>query len=448
MATKTLEELLDELLSNRIGPEDARLFAVWIDEPGGREELERLLDAIFGDGDMEVKPDAARQQLVKAMLMEKIGAAGGDLPAGGYAGLAGGDAIAGVGGAVAGVDEADADIVVRIRRRGIRWMGRAAAVAMLILLAGGWWLFLRRPVTAVASREERYHNDIAPGVQRAVLQLADGRQIGLDTAAEGVLAMQGGSRLVAREGQLVDEREGGGAAGAMGEAGPGADAGTAGRGAERESSALEYNMVTTPAASQYHLTLSDGTRVWLDALSHIRFPAAFGKGARMVEISGQAYFEVARDVSHPFVVKTGTETVTVLGTAFNICAYGDEPVMRTTLAQGAVKVNAGGTGLLLKPREEALLDKNGTLRRRGDADLATTLAWKNGLFAYEGADITTIMRQLARWYDITVDYRSRITESFVAEIPRDVPLSKALSLLEATGQVHFIIRGKQVTVTR
>jgi len=430
MAIKTLEELLDELLANRMEAADARRFVELVDASGGRQELERMLDEIFGGREMEVEPDAARQQLVKAMLMEKIRVGAGD-----------GAVRAGAVEADEYADAAGAREVTPVRRLGVRGLRWAAAAAVVVLAAGGWWLYGRRPAPAVASRAERYHNDVAPGGGHAVLKLADGRQIGLDAGVRGLLAQEGGNRLVARGGQLIDER----GAGATGGEGGGVGAAGSGRAA---LTGLEYNTVTTPAASQYHLTLADGTQVWLDAMSSIRFPAAFGKGARAVEISGQAYLEVAKDEQHPFIVKAGPETVTVLGTAFNICAYGDEPVVRTTLAQGAVKVAAGGAELVLKPGQESQVDKSGVLSRGADADLAATLAWKNGLFAYEGADIATIMRQLARWYDVTIDYRDRVTETFVAQIPRDVPLSKALTLLEGTGQVHFIIQGKRVTVIR
>jgi ferric-dicitrate binding protein FerR (iron transport regulator) len=192
--------------------------------------------------------------------------------------------------------------------------------------------------------------------------------------------------------------------------------------------------------------------VWLNAESSLRFPVTFSGDTRTVEITGEAYFEVAHNARKPFkVLANGTE-VQVLGTHFNVHAYKDEPEIKTTLVQGSVKVRSGlSTGELhtaiLKPGEQAQMNDN-KLTIANDIDMQQVLAWKNGQFMFNDATIESIMQQVTRWYDVDVRYDAKISKHFIANIPRNVPLSELLKLLELTDQVHFKIQGRQITVIR
>ena len=465
MSENRLEILLDELLSGRIKPEDAALFVTYVDDPRHRAELEALLTQRFDNDDYEVMPGLVRQAKVKAMVLEKIGESGKRAEsaerAEGIEVWAEGEAERpGKVGAVGQAGAEDAE-VRETRRRTIPLVRWAAAAAVLLLLAGaGWWYAGHRHGGEKPLAENIFHNDVQPGSNKAILQLADGSTIALTDAGDGKLAEQGDARVIKRNGGLIYEMGKGegtggneaGGAGTQGAGGNGSGAGADGGGGKTggQSKDVYYNMVSTPAAGQYHLVLADGTQVWLDALSSIRYPTAFSSGKREVEIRGQAYLEVARHAAQPFFVKVKGERVEVLGTSFNINAYDDEPSLRTTLVEGAVRIVAesNGASLLLKPGEQAELDGGAGLKLLAGADMEATLAWKNGLFSYNGAPIEKIMREVSRWYGVEVVYGDKIKEQFVAEIPRDVPLTRLLTLLSGTRQVHFSVENKKVTVLR
>jgi ferric-dicitrate binding protein FerR (iron transport regulator) len=205
-----------------------------------------------------------------------------------------------------------------------------------------------------------------------------------------------------------------------------------------------FNTLTVPAGGQYKVVLPDGTKVWLNASSSLKYPMVFGGAKRKVELTGEGYFEVAKDPMYPFEVSANGSTVQVLGTHFNINAYTDEPVIKCALAEGAIRLN---NTVVLKPGEEGLIGKNGNIEK-AKADLATTLAWKDGQFNFKQAPIDLLMRQVARWYNAGIIYDAQITDHFNAEIPRDVPVSKLLHLLEATGSVHFKIENNTITVMK
>jgi ferric-dicitrate binding protein FerR (iron transport regulator) len=213
-----------------------------------------------------------------------------------------------------------------------------------------------------------------------------------------------------------------------------------------------YNSVTTPRQGQYHLVLSDGTNVWLDAESSIRFPVSFDDTCRRVELTGQAYFEVAHNQQQPFIVHIplSNSDVRVLGTHFNIMAYKDESAVRTTLLEGAVRVNNVSGAVLLKPGQQAAIKNSNSSNAAiavQRADTERVMAWKNGMFHFGNTPIDEIMRQVARWYDADVHYKGSIANlQFSGQVARTSNVSELLQLLEATGTVHFEVNGKNITV--
>jgi transmembrane sensor len=319
------------------------------------------------------------------------------------------------------------------RRLIIRW---SAAAAVIILLGTGAWWFMTSRRTATPVAQATGPVDIAaPARNRAILTLSSGQQVDLDSAASGDLATQGGAQIVKGAGgvlayQLKVEHPG----------------------------ELLYNTLTNPRGSQVvTLTLSDGTKVWLNAESSIRYPAVFVGSDRAVEMTGEAYFEVHTNASQPFkVMAGGREEVDVLGTSFNINAYEDEPQVKTTLLDGSVRIAVAGNNklsVLLQPRQQAQLfiavgmDKGGwnlTVDKAVDVD--QVMAWKNGLFSFTKADLPTVMRQLARWYNVDVAYEGNIPKrAFNGEIGKMLTLDQVLKVLTKT-RVHYSIEGNKLTI--
>ncbi len=329
-------------------------------------------------------------------------------------------------------------ITMHSKRRTINPYLVAAAVLLLISTAT-WYLFLRpskQPATPTiaVTPQERFKNDVQPGGNRATLTLADNTVIDLDTTSNGLLSQQGGARIVKHDnGEIAYEKE-----------------------PQNTNTETVYNTIHTPKGGQYMIALPDGSKAWLNAASSLRFPTAFTGEARIVELTGEGYFEVSRlpaspasaGKKQPFLVKTGEVTVEVLGTHFNVNAYKDEEAVKTTLLEGAVKVSKGNFTGLLKPGEQSQAYRQGALKTVKKADLEQTMAWHNGVFAFRDASIVAIMRQAQRWYDIEVIYEGKVNKEqpLNGEIPRNVVLSQLLKILEATGSVHFRIEGKTVTV--
>ena len=301
----------------------------------------------------------------------------------------------------------------------------AWAAVLLAAIAGAWLLLSRRTPPPLASVKERYHNDVDPGRNAAVLTLAGGKTVVLDDSAPRSIGRQGGTEILNKDGQLVYEALKG------------------------EPSETFYNTLTTQKGNIYHLTLPDGTKVWLNAASSITYPTAFTGKERRVSISGEAYFEVMKNQDKPFVVQQGDKTVQVLGTSFDVNAYGDGAAWKTTLLEGKVRVVSRSASGLLAPGEQAVIgNDDDRVAIVNDPDVEAVMAWKNGNFAFKDADIESVMQQAARWYDVQVIYEARPAFHVVAEVPRAVPLSELLKLLEATDQVHFRIEGKKVYVMK
>jgi ferric-dicitrate binding protein FerR (iron transport regulator) len=194
------------------------------------------------------------------------------------------------------------------------------------------------------------------------------------------------------------------------------------------------------------LVLPDGTKVWLNAASSLKYPAAFAGNERRVELNGEAYFEVSKDPSKPFFVKTASQTVAVLGTHFNINSYTDESATKTTLLEGSVKVTGNnGQSVKIKPGEQAINYANAiSIKENVDTDEA--IAWKNGKFMFKNTDLQTIMRQLSRWYDVDVEYQGKIEQKhYMGRISRNVPVSQIFEILKTSG-LNFTINGRKIIV--
>ena len=316
-----------------------------------------------------------------------------------------------------------------VHRRRIYLPGRyrwAAAAIFVLLGTGIYWAFHNASQKQIAlTQQQRFRNDIAPGRNAAVLTLAGGKQIVLDSTARGTICQQGNTRIINATGQLAYNE------------------------LQEKPAEVLYNTLTTGRGNQYQLILPDGSRVWLNAASSIIYPSAFTGTERKVTITGEAYFEIAKNKKAPFIVQNKDMQIQVLGTHFNVNTYDDEEALKTTLLEGSVKVIKGGEGRVLRPGQQAILPGNGgTIKVIDDPDIDEVMAWKNGAFKFNDATIESIMRQMARWYDVEVVYDTKVTQHFVADVPRDVPASELLKLLELTDQVHFKIEGKKITIIR
>jgi transmembrane sensor len=308
--------------------------------------------------------------------------------------------------------------IISESKSAIKWRLLAAAAVMIGLIFLGSRLYNNKPTEAPPIFTS---NDLYPGGKHATLTLGNGTNILLDTLKAGKFAVGNGTEATKDSINLSYTAN--------------ASAGT------RE---LSFNTLRTPAGGEYQVTLSDGTRIWLNALSSLRYPESFSDSVRKVELTGEGYFEVAKDAAHPFIVKTGENEVRVLGTHFNVNAYADNKETVVTLAEGSVRLNHSKT---LKPGEEGTIDQTGEIKTE-NADLETALAWKEGQFIFKMTPLSDVMKQTANWYDAKIIYKDNITEHFNASIPRDVPVSKLLHLLEATGQVHFKIEDRTITVMK
>jgi transmembrane sensor len=309
------------------------------------------------------------------------------------------------------------------------WLGLAASV--LILLGGAYFIFDKKMNNTGKEDGSKQFTllidkpaQILPGGNRAVLTTDDGHTIILDSAQNGMLTEQGNARVKKQDGLLTYNS----AVSANGD------------------EIISFNTLSTPRGGQYQLVLSDGSKVWLNAASSIRFPTTFEGKLRQVELTGEAYFEVAKNKEKPFEVKVGSMKIAVLGTHFNVNAYADEKEIKTSLLEGSVQIIQGNVTGLLKPGQQATMKAKEEKVEIANVDLVEIMAWKNGLFRFEGADITTIMRQIGRWYDVEIVYAGKVSDRrFIGKINRNVALSEVLKILELSN-VKFSIAGKRIIV--
>jgi len=320
--------------------------------------------------------------------------------------------------------------VVSQRKQLVIWPRIVAAASILLFLSiGGYYLF-HKPHNQPRLTQNKT-DDIPPGVNKAVLTLSNGRKILLTNAQTGKLANQNNTVISnTPKGQVVYTEVAGNA-----------------------DLALEqvlYNSITTPNGGQYQVLLPDGSKVLLNAASSLRYPTAFTGKERKVELTGEAYFEVIHNEASPFLVITAGQVVEDIGTHFNINAYNDEYLIKTTLIDGSVKVSAKDRQVVLKPGQQSRLniDSAGqSMTVIENANVEEAIAWKNGYFRFNNKKIPEIMRQLSRWYDVDIIYKGNITnEGLNGKISRYKNISQILQMLESTGLVHFELHGKEVTV--
>lgn len=311
------------------------------------------------------------------------------------------------------------------------WKRIGSAAAILVVAGLGYYFFRPEKVTITAAVAKM--QDVSPGANKAVLTLANGKKISITDAKDGELAMQAGISIKkTADGQLVYSIK---------------DAGTTGKNPV-------YNTIETPRGGQYQIVLPDGTKVWLNAASSLKFPTTFsGLANRKVELNGEAYLEVAKDKTHPFIVKTQQQEVEVLGTYFNVNTYNDEEAIKTTLLEGSVLVHLsqaapGEKSIKLVPGQQSAIFKAGQATVAA-VDVNDAIAWKKGYFEFNNENVYQIMRKVARWYDVQVIYEGEIPLSTMeGTMSRFQNVSKILDIMQSTGLLKFKIEGRKIYVRK
>lgn len=304
-----------------------------------------------------------------------------------------------------------------------KWLPKVAAAVLLLAIATIGWQYYRtaKNVTPLSSLANT-RPDPLPGGNKAMLTLANGATVVLDSAANNAIPSQGATKVIRINGQLKYE---------------------AGQAA---NDAVVFNTLTTPRGGQYKVELPDGTLVWLNAASSLRFPTAFTGGERTVILNGEGYFEVAHRSNMPFKVQLGSGVVEVLGTHFNIMAYPNETKVRTTLLEGAVKVTHNTHAARLVPGQQASWMADGSNITVITADTDEAVSWKEGYFQFNRASLADVMRQLQRWYNVEVRYEGSTSKrEFWGKIPRNVRLSEALKILELSS-VHYSMKNDTIII--
>lgn len=375
-----IQTLIDQYISGTLDAAGKEQLYKIMQDPAYGQHLADLMDAAFEERLAITYDFPEREERMKGMLLQQI--------------------------------RKQATPVRRIRL----WWAAAAAV---LLSAGIYFWQHPQQKTPVFVQIE---NKAVPGSNKAVLVLADGSVVPLDSSGRQEIR-QGQTAIRQQKGQLQYIAQG-------------------------KNGKEEFNTLRTPRGGQFQITLPEGTKVWLNSASSLRYPIAFSGKERIVELSGQGYFEIAPDAAHPFKVKVngGTE-VQVLGTHFDVMAYPDEPVVKTTLLQGAVRVLKGKAMKTLKPGQQAVADPaadNITVR---ETDVNKVIDWKNGLFIFNQMNLPAILREVSRWYDVEIVYKAPSNKNlYGGGISRSMALSDVLLFLEEGGANHFKIEGKQVIV--
>lgn len=322
----------------------------------------------------------------------------------------------------------DAPVIeIPARNRRFNWLRIAAAALIVIGLGSVTYFTLFKKSTKNEFTETTLpvekDNDVEAGSNKAVLTLADGTRIELDEKAKGSLLKRGDVSVTNAEGQLIYENK------------------------STIPVKVEYNSLTSARGQSYSLVLADGSKLWLNAASSVRFPTAFTGNERRVEITGEVYFDVAKDATRPFHVKVKDMDIEVLGTQFNINSYTDEATINTTLIEGSVKVSSGINDMVrLSPGQQAQFSTPGSLKVMKNVNVDEIVAWKNGYFHFENADLRSILRQFSRWYDIEVVFEGELkNRTFLAIVSRKSSLSNVLKMLNAN-DVKFRIEGKKLIV--
>lgn len=414
MSAERLTILWEKYLSDQMTPAERSEFQELGADPRYQEHLDTLMQSLFEENRYPVKPETDREKNFGEVMRM---AASRTAPS----------------------------ATIRPVHFLRKWRWVAAASIMLLLGAGAYFWPSGKKIAGPAVM---VNADIQPGKDGAVLTLADGRQVSLDTIKTGVVALQGGTTARIANGTLVYEGTG---------------------------NEVMYNTMSTPKGRQFHLTLPDGTRIWLNAASSIRYPTVFTGTERRVEITGEAYFEVARDKKMPFRLNINNRVgIKVLGTHFNVSAYENEEMINTTLIEGSVHVSdvadqpegrntqpgitfSDRRGVTLKPGQQAQIanvpvdrkaqtESGSGIKVINNADIEKATAWKNGLFYFDGATLREIMRQVERWYDIEVVFEKGVRNAeFAGKMTRGITLQGLLIVLEKS-DVHYRLDGKKLTI--
>lgn len=295
----------------------------------------------------------------------------------------------------------------------------AFAATFLIIAASILFIYHAPKQSHLVVAQDILKEDITPGHNGATLHLSNGKTIILDSIRDGVIAQQEGLKIVKKDGKLTYIGK---------------------------SDKVVYNDIVTTRGQQWELVLPDGTKVWLNAASSIHYPLSFNGKERLVKITGEAYFEVIHNSTQPFKVQVGNVQMEDIGTIFNINAYSDEPVIKTTLVDGSVKISTANHTNLLTPGQQAITQENNSIQIKKNVNVEEIISWKNGQMKFENEDLQTIMRQISRWYDVTITYEGNIPKKiFNGGISRKSNLSELLKILEFEG-VHFTQEGRNIIV--
>ena len=305
-----------------------------------------------------------------------------------------------------------------------KWYRVAAIAGVILTLSIGITYYTTHESHSQKQVIAALNHNLKPGSNKAILTLSNGKQIVLNDAVNGNLANENNTAVTkTANGEVVYKTA-----------------------SANRNSKVSYNTISTPVGGTYKLTLADSTSVFLDAASSIKYPIAFVGNERRVEITGQAYFEVAHNKQKPFKVTSNGQTVEVLGTHFNVNAYNDEGVVRTTLLEGSVKVSNGGRVALLRPGQQSIIAANNAAITVTDADLETAVAWKDGVFRFKRADLQTVMRQFARWYNVEVVYENGIPNvAITGKVSRTANAAQILKIVTDLG-IKFKMDGKKISI--
>ena len=393
MAKLRLEYLFNGYVNNNYTPEEEEELMELLTVPENEEAVKKLIDGLIEDKRTEAEmPDQAASVILQNILKK-----------------------------------AETPVVpLESRKRHFPIWMRVAAVAILFITVTLVYRMQdsqqKANAKTVAINEQRHI--IQPGGTKAVLTISDGSRIVLDSIQNGTV-VHAGSTTISKQGGLLVYKVSNSSTG---------------------EETVVYNTLSTPRGGQYQVILPDGSKVWLNAASSLHFPSAFKGEKREVDLTGEAYFEVTKNKKKPFLVRVGDMQVKVLGTHFNINAYGDEGVIKTSLLEGSVKITKGSASGLLKPGQQAV---SGTAEDKVEirnADMNEVMAWKNGLFQFDGASINTIMREIGRWYDVKIEYSGKVPQRrFEGKISRNAQLSDVLQILELSN-VKFSVAGDTIIV--
>lgn len=383
-----VSKLFQKYLSNKATDAERKEFLDYVDDPFYQAQIQELLSGAF-DSQTEITDlnDAGRARVLNQIFKNE-------------------------------------KLSVVAKMPNYRLWPRIVAAATILICMGTTFYFYR--TNQQQADQPIAQHDFKPGGNKAILTLGGGKQILLTGARNGQLAMQGNTAITkTADGEIIYDNKKAG-----------------------KSEATVYNSMSTPLGGQYHLVLADGTGVWLNAASSIKYPTAFNGKDRQVQITGEAYFEVAHNAAKPFKVIAKGQTVEVLGTHFNVNAYSNEGKTVTTLIEGSVKLSSPRHATLLKPGQQGTIVNGYENIAVKDADTETTMAWKNGLFSFKRANLEMVMRQFARWYNVEVIYEGAVPDvAITGKVSRTANANQVLKIVESLG-IKFKMEGKKIVILK